>query len=94
VLDGDAARALTGLDCAMLRPERIRLGTAMGARASGAVTESQYFGSFTRVRVQAAGALLQADLPDTPARLPCDVGDTVHLHWDMQAVHALTGRAA
>ena len=94
VLDGEAARALTGHPCAMLRPERIRLGNAVGARASGAVTESQYFGSFTRVRVQAAAALLQADLPDGTARQPCEVGDMVHLHWDMQAVHALAGGAA
>jgi len=94
VLDGAAARTLTGHACAMLRPERIRLGNVVGARASGPVVESQYFGSFTRVRVQAGPALLQADLPDASARLPFEVGDTVHLHWDMQAVHALAEGAA
>jgi len=89
VLEGDAARALTGHACAMLRPERIRFGEAAGARASGAVAEAQYFGSFTRVRVHAAGTLLQADLPDGAGR--CGVGDAVHLHWDAQAVHPLEG---
>ena len=35
------------------------------------------------MRSHAAGALLQADLPDgTDARCACDAGDTVHLHWD------------
>ena len=37
VLDGEAARRLTGHASAMLRPERIRLGAAADARASGAV---------------------------------------------------------
>jgi len=87
VLDGDAAQALTGHPCAMLRPERISLGEVAGARASGAVTESQYFGSFTRVRVHAAGTVLQADLADGAPL--CAVGDAVHLHWDAHAVHAL-----
>ncbi len=48
----------------MLRPERIRLGAADGARASGTVREVQYFGAFTRLKVDVAGALLQADLPE------------------------------
>jgi len=43
------------------------------------------------VRVHAAGALLQADLPDGAGRV--GVGDAVHLHWDAQAVHALEARA-
>jgi putative spermidine/putrescine transport system ATP-binding protein len=87
VLGGDAARTLTGHASAMLRPERIRLGDAAGARASGAVSEAQYFGAFTRVRVQTAGTVLQADLPAGAAG--CEVGDAVHLHWDAQAVHPL-----
>jgi putative spermidine/putrescine transport system ATP-binding protein len=91
VLEGESARALTGHACAMLRPERIRLGEAGGARASGAIAEAQYFGSFTRVRVHAAGTVLQADLPDAAGR--CGVGDTVHLHWDARAVHPLVGAA-
>lgn len=37
VLDGDAARLLTGHCSAMLRPERIRTGAAPGARAQGHV---------------------------------------------------------
>jgi putative spermidine/putrescine transport system ATP-binding protein len=87
VLEGDAARHLTGHACAMLRPERIQFGAAPGAQVSGTVAETQYFGSFTRVRVQTAGAVLQADLPDGARR--CNVGDAVHLHWDAQAVHPL-----
>jgi putative spermidine/putrescine transport system ATP-binding protein len=89
VLDGDAARALTGYASAMLRPERIRLGAAAGARASGAVTEVQYFGAFTRLKVQAAGTQLQADLAHAPLQHSPAPGDTVHLHWDDRAVHAL-----
>ncbi len=63
-----ASRA--GGGSAMLRPERIRLGAADGARASGAVREVQYFGAFTRLKVDAAGALLQADLPEAPGTQP------------------------
>jgi putative spermidine/putrescine transport system ATP-binding protein len=89
VLDGAAAQRLTGLASAMLRPERIRLGDAGRARASGIVSEVQYFGAFTRVRVDAGAALLQADLPaDDGMRAP-EPGSTVHLHWDDRAVHAL-----
>jgi putative spermidine/putrescine transport system ATP-binding protein len=89
VLDGDAARRLTGQASAMLRPERIRLGEPSGARASGTVREVQYFGAFTRLKVDAAGAQLQADLPDAPGtRWPAQ-GEAVHLHWDASAVHAL-----
>jgi putative spermidine/putrescine transport system ATP-binding protein len=97
VLDGDAARRLAGTDGhagAMLRPERIRLGTARGARASGTVQEVQYFGAFTRLKVDAGGVTLQADLPDAgDAALP-EAGDTAHLHWDSSAVHALLAEPA
>jgi putative spermidine/putrescine transport system ATP-binding protein len=89
VLDGDAAQHLTGRRSAMLRPERIRLGAALHARAGGTVREVQYFGAFTRIRVDTGGVTLQADVPDagdTPAPEP---GGTVHLHWDERAVHAL-----
>jgi putative spermidine/putrescine transport system ATP-binding protein len=89
VLDGAAARRLIGSEGAMLRPERIRLGPAEGARASGTVQEVQYFGAFTRLKVDAGGVTLQADLPDAgDAALPA-TGDTAHLHWDHAAVHAL-----
>jgi putative spermidine/putrescine transport system ATP-binding protein len=89
VLDGDAARRLAGCASAMLRPERIRLGGADGARAAGTVREMQYFGAFMRLKVEVAGSLLQADQPDAPgARWP-DPGERVHLHWDAGAVHAL-----
>ena len=89
VLDGEAAQRLTGHGSAMLRPERIRSGQAAGARASGTVAEVQYFGAFTRLKVEAGGALLQADLPTGPGAPAHEAGQTVHLHWDGSAVHAL-----
>jgi putative spermidine/putrescine transport system ATP-binding protein len=94
VLDGDAARRLTGRASAMLRPERIRLGGPAGARASGLVQERQYFGAFTRLKVDAAGAQLQADLPEAPGAHWPAPGESVHLHWDDAAVHALDATAA
>jgi putative spermidine/putrescine transport system ATP-binding protein len=89
VLEGDAAVRLTGQTSAMLRPERIRLGAQSGARASGTVAEVQYFGAFTRVKVDAAGVLLQADLPETGGGAAPAAGTQAHLHWDGSAVHAL-----
>jgi len=94
VLEGDAARRLTGHAQAMLRPERITLGAMSGARTSGTVAEVQYFGAFTRVKVDAAGARVQADLPAGRGFTPPEPGATVHLHWDDGAVHALAGAAA
>ncbi len=93
VLDGEVARSLTGHASAMLRPERIRLGGAGGARLSGPVAEVQYFGAFTRLKVQGAGTLLQADLAHAPAQAAPAPGETVHLHWDDSAVHALQAGA-
>jgi putative spermidine/putrescine transport system ATP-binding protein len=92
VLDGEEARRLTGHDSAMLRPERIRVGGEADARARGTVREVQYFGAFTRVRIDVGAASLQADLPDggSVSPQPCD---DVHLHWDARAVHALAGAA-
>ena len=94
VLDGDAARRLTGHASAMLRPERIRLGAASGARASGTLHEVQYFGAFTRVKVDAGGVLLQADLPDAQGDSAPGLGATAHLHWDERAVHPLGAAGA
>ncbi len=89
VLDGAVAQRLTGHAAAMLRPERIRTGASAGAGASGAVAEVQYFGAFTRVKVDVGGALLQADLPAAPGAPVPEPGGTLHLHWDARAVHAL-----
>ena len=89
VLDGEAARRLTGQDCAMLRPERITLGPSAGARAEGHLSEVQYFGSFTRLKVQTPAATVQADLPAGLGRAAPALGSSVHLHWDASAVHAL-----
>jgi putative spermidine/putrescine transport system ATP-binding protein len=88
VLEGEAARALTGHAQAMLRPERITLGGAAGARAAGTVSEVQFFGAFTRIKVEAAGARVQADLPSAIGHTPPAPGEHVHLHWDGSAVHA------
>jgi putative spermidine/putrescine transport system ATP-binding protein len=100
LLEDEVALRLAGCACAMLRPERIRLGAATGARASGTVVERSYFGAFTRLQVEAAGTRLQVDVLDPQATVPVP-GATVHLHWDARAVHPLAvgpgaggGRAA
>jgi putative spermidine/putrescine transport system ATP-binding protein len=93
VLDGAASQALAGAPSAMLRPERISLGDAAGARASGVVSEVQYFGAFTRIRVECNGSSppvqLQADLPAHGSLSSPEPGAPVHLHWDDRAVHVL-----
>ena len=89
VLDGDAARQLTGHVSAMLRPERIQLGASFDAKASGVVSEVQYFGAFTRIKVNTFNAVVQADLPESMGQAVPQMGATVHLHWDERAVHAL-----
>ena len=53
------------------------------------VAEAQYFGAFTRVKVDSAGTLLQADLPEGADATAPETGRTVHLHWDERAVHPL-----
>jgi putative spermidine/putrescine transport system ATP-binding protein len=92
VLDGAGALALAGVPAAMLRPERIMLGAPDGARCAGRVTEVQYFGAFTRVRIDVAGSALQADCA-AAAAVPA-VGEPAYLHWDDGAVHALAPEAA
>jgi putative spermidine/putrescine transport system ATP-binding protein len=89
VLDGDVARHLARRACAMLRPERIRFGVQEGSRVGGTVQEVQYFGAFTRVRVAVPGTVLQADLPAQDTGGVPGQGESVHLHWDERAVHAL-----
>jgi putative spermidine/putrescine transport system ATP-binding protein len=94
VLDGAAARQWTGRDAAMLRPERIRLAAnAEDSRASGRVTEVQFFGSFTRLKVAVgegpAATVLQADLPHRGGHGVPPVGANARLSWDDSAVHGL-----
>ena len=94
VFDGERAQRIAAAASVMLRPERIRLGAPEGARLSGAVLDAQYFGSFSRVRVDWAGEPVAVDLnPQLVPDLP-QAGQTVHLHWDADAVHALQGAAA
>jgi hypothetical protein len=57
------------------------------------VREVQYFGAFTRIKVDAQGVLLQADLHESTGTRAPAVGEQAHLHWDASAVHAL-GAAA
>jgi putative spermidine/putrescine transport system ATP-binding protein len=93
VFDGARAREIAGVDSVMLRPERIRLGASPQARLSGAVIDAQYFGSFSRVRVDWGGEAVSVDLnPEQHPELPTP-GDTVHLHWQADAVHPLQGIA-
>ena len=94
VFDGARAREIAGVDSVMLRPERIRLGPSPQARLSGAVIDAQYFGSFSRVRVDWGGEAISVDLnPELHPELPTP-GDTVHLHWQADAVHPLQQGAA
>ncbi len=91
VFDGERAQRIASAASVMLRPERIRLGSAAGARLSGPVLDAQYFGSFSRVRVDWAGEPVAVDLnPQQVPELP-QAGQTVHLHWDSDAVHAMRG---
>jgi putative spermidine/putrescine transport system ATP-binding protein len=92
LLQGADALRLCGQAQAMIRPERIRLAQAHGpeARASGTVSEAQYFGSFWRLRVEREGAsALLADLPASARTVAPGVGASVGLAWDDDAVHAL-----
>ncbi len=88
VLEGTVAQRLTGRAAAMLRPERISLGAEAQSRARGTVSEVQYFGSFTRMRVDLGDTQLQADLPAGTASP--QAGQPVFLHWDDSALHALS----
>jgi putative spermidine/putrescine transport system ATP-binding protein len=91
LLEGDAARRFAdGARCALLRPECIRLAGAQGARAVGTVADSQYFGSFVRLRVQVDSASIAVDL-GAAAGAPPPNGARVNLHWDAAAIHRLDG---
>jgi putative spermidine/putrescine transport system ATP-binding protein len=87
LFEGDAAQRLAGAPSAVLRPERIRLGGADGARLSGTVAAQQYFGAFWRISVASDALTLLVDLPPHAARP--SIGDPAHLHWDADAVHPL-----
>jgi putative spermidine/putrescine transport system ATP-binding protein len=93
LLEGEAARRLAdGAACALIRPERIRLGPETGARAAGTVADSRYFGSFVRLRVQVEGASLAVDLGG--AGVPPPNGTRVGLYWDAGAIHRIENNNA
>lgn len=88
VLEAEAAQRLTGSAAAMIRPERIRLGTDQGARVRGVVENLQYFGSFWRAKIRCdQSTVLIADLA-IDSVLPA-TDEAVHLHWDDSAIHRL-----
>ncbi len=89
---GEAAQKLFEAPSVVLRPERVRLGTALGARCAGRVTGLQYFGAFWRVSVSSDGlssdgVTLLADLPPYSTRP--ELGEPVYLHWDGDAFHPM-----
>ena len=88
ILDGETALRLTGLPCAMLRPERLRL-LAPGADGLPArLAHRQYFGAFSRLTLDVDGAQLQVDVPPESARLLVPAQPLV-VGWDAGAVHPL-----
>ncbi len=87
LVTGPVAQRLFEVPSAVLRPERIRLGTAIGARCAGRVTGLQYFGAFWRVSVSTDDITLLADVP--PHMTRPDLGDPVYLHWDGDAFHPM-----
>ncbi|MBX3610836.1 MAG: ABC transporter ATP-binding protein [Hydrogenophaga sp.] len=94
VFDGDRALSLTGLPSAMLRPERIRLLPDGEGQIRATVTDTQYFGAFSRVHLDWQGAAIAVDLnPEQHPQLPLR-GSTVGLRWADDAVHPLAGAGA
>jgi putative spermidine/putrescine transport system ATP-binding protein len=89
VLDGQRARTLTGLPSAMLRPERIQLVADGEGTISATVIDAQYFGAFSRLRVDWHGEAIAIDLsPEQHPTLPAP-GSSVGLRWAADAVHPL-----
>jgi putative spermidine/putrescine transport system ATP-binding protein len=70
-----------------LRPEKIAVGPAKGASATGRVTSAHYQGAVTRIAVDAGGQRLTASVPAGGA--PIAEGETVSLHWPLSAMHAM-----
>ncbi len=97
VLRGPHALRFGTAPAIMIRPEQITLqwGTEptdrVAVRASGVVQEVQFFGSFSRVRVQLPhdGAVLQVDVPVRGNPRMAQVGDAAHLSWADAAIHPI-----
>jgi len=89
LIEGEAARRYAdGAACALLRPERIRVGAAQDARATGAVASVQYYGAFSRISVDCGDATLEVDCPNA-AGPAVEAGQQVHLHWQPDAIHVI-----
>ncbi|MFT3956633.1 MAG: ABC transporter ATP-binding protein [Piscinibacter sp.] len=94
VMHGAIAQAHGGAAAVMIRPERVRLGEAAGARASGILAEAQYFGAFWRLAVEVEGGeRLIADLPVALHASAPAPGSRLQLHWDDGAVHVIGEQA-
>jgi putative spermidine/putrescine transport system ATP-binding protein len=92
VLTGEAAQQLTGHEVAMLRPEKISIQTTGNGRATGKVVEVQYFGAYSRIKVELGVMQSQHITVDYAAPNHAEhfsVNQTAVLNWDEHAVHAL-----
>ncbi len=97
LLHGEDALRFGPSRAIMVRPEQIRItvgekvDTGAPARANGQVVEVQFFGSFSRVRVQLRRGAepLQVDVPVRSTIPTPRVGDMAHLYWVDDAVHAI-----
>ena len=92
--DDVARRYADGVACALLRPECIKLGAIAGARASGVVADTQYFGAFSRLLVDCGDVFLSVDRPNDRLADRIDPGTAVHLHWQRDAIHPIAERPA
>jgi putative spermidine/putrescine transport system ATP-binding protein len=90
VIEGPLAVELTKHPAMMLRPEQVKLCSPDVARLRGAVTEVQYFGSFSRVHIQTPVALLMADVPSQVSDLLPAVGASTGVTWAREAAHPLS----
>jgi putative spermidine/putrescine transport system ATP-binding protein len=92
VLTGEAAKQLTGHEAAMLRPEKISIQTTGNGRATGKVVEVQYFGAYSRIKVELGvvqSLHITVDYAAPNHAEHFSVNQTAVLNWDEHAVHAL-----
>jgi putative spermidine/putrescine transport system ATP-binding protein len=89
VIEGPLAMEMTKHPAMMLRPEQVRMCALDMGRLRGAVTEVQYFGSFSRVHVKTPLAMLMADVPNQSASELPAIGSSTGLTWAREAAHPL-----